>query len=592
MAESEFKLGQRVHSAGDPRRIGTVAYVGPVQGYSGVWIGVDWDNGDGKHDGSINGVRYFHAKSERSSSFVRAHNLSSGISLLEALRLRYQGDTTKEEEDEMYVLSASNKRVSVELVGKDKIQDKLSRFEELTGASLSFLGVSSPGSSPCDIGTVLPNLKELDLTGNLLSDWKDVGTICKELPNLAALNISYNLLAQDIFGLPQLKSIRILVLNYTGVNWAKVEVLKYSLPAIEELHLMGNNISTIDLPSFLDIFYNVALAFSLEQLHLNKNILNRIFYPDNDMIGELSIASELHEKSDEPFQNMRCLLLGSNNLQDPASIDALNSFPKLVDIRLSDNPILNIPRFVLIARLEKVEILNGSEVSIRERKESEIRYVRLVMSKLQGNLEDIRQLHPRFAELKKIHGIDDEKPSTGVAGPQKMASGLLSITLKCVGASIGERSPLTKKLPATTTLKILCESFFKLKSIKLKLFLQEEKIAAPNFSNFTALPELRDEAFFEDEMMPPNPTPTEPENAPVDNASVHNEEAGERCRGKRPRTSPAWQHFTEEPRPNPKTGEMEIHTGSPLPIMLDDEMASLMDVGVGNDSTILVDEES
>lgn len=59
--------------------------------------------------------------------------------------------------DEMYVLSASNKRVSVELVGKDKIQDKLSRFEELTGASLSFLGVSSPGSSPCDIGTVLPS---------------------------------------------------------------------------------------------------------------------------------------------------------------------------------------------------------------------------------------------------------------------------------------------------------------------------------------------------------------------------------------------------------------------------------------------------
>lgn len=78
------------------------------------------------------------------------------------------------------------------------------------------------------------------------------------------------------------------------------------------------------------------------------------------------------------------------------------------DIRLSDNPITDpgrggIPRFVLIARLEKVEILNGSEVnlvscvfhdrpvqqyensdgdslcslqvSIRERKESEIRCV-------------------------------------------------------------------------------------------------------------------------------------------------------------------------------------------------------------------------
>lgn len=56
----------------------------------------------------------------------------------------------------MYVLSSSNQRVNVQLMGKDKIQDKLSRFEEMTGASLSFLGVSSPGV-PSDIGTNLPS---------------------------------------------------------------------------------------------------------------------------------------------------------------------------------------------------------------------------------------------------------------------------------------------------------------------------------------------------------------------------------------------------------------------------------------------------
>ncbi|KAF4368022.1 hypothetical protein F8388_002633 [Cannabis sativa] len=558
MQENEFRLGQRVHSAGDPWRIGTVRYLGPVQGYSGSWVGVDWDSEDAKHDGSINGVRYFQAKSERSGSFFRTHNLSSGISLIEALRLRYQGETTEEEEDEMYVLSASNKRVSIQLLGKEKIQDKLSRFEELTGASLSFLGVSSPGFSG-DTGSLLPNLKELDLTGNLLSDWKDVGTICKELPMLQALNLSYNLMAPDIVELPQLKNIRILVLNHTGVNWTKVEILKTSLPAIEELHLMGNSISTIDPPASFTVqgfdslrllnlednsiadwkeIIKLSLLRSLEQLHLNKNNLSCISYPDHDM---------LDEQTDKPFQNLRCLLLGNNNLEDLASIDTLNLFPKLVDIRLSDNPVADpgrggIPRFVLIARLAKVEVLNGSEVRPRERKESEIRvlayahknegmclagldeeseelylgtlrkfswYIRLVMSKMQGSPEDIQRLHPRFLELKSFHGIEDEKPSSGGTGPQKMASGFLSIILKCVGASIGEKPLLTKKLPGTTTvgkLKILCESFFKLKSVKLKLYLQEE--------------------------------------------------------------------------------------GSPFPILLDDEMASLIDVGVGNESTILVDEES
>lgn len=527
-----YKLGQRVHSANDARRIGTVKYVGEVQGYSGTWLGVDWDYGNGKHDGSINGVRYFQAKSQKSGSFVRVHNLSPGISLPEALRVRYRGESSKEEEDEMYVLSASNKHVSIELVGKDKIQDKFSKFEELTSAALPYLGVSSPGAN---IGTIVTNLKELDLTGNLLSDWKDIGAIGEQLPALAVLNLSNNLMSKEVTGLPQLKSIRILVLNCTGVNWMQVEILKHSLPALEELHLMGNSISEItpvsspivqgfDNLQLLNLEDNCIAEWSeilklcqirsLEQLYLNKNNLNRIYFPNNDTIHELVSAHESHEESYLPFQNLCCLLLGSNMIEDLASIDSLDSFPKLMDIRLSENPVSDpgrggISRFAIIARLGKIKILNGSEVSPRERKESEIRYVRLVMSKLHDNPEEIKRLHPRFGELKEFHGIEDERPSTGSAGDQKMSSGLISIILKCVAASIGEKPLLTKKLPASTTvgkLKILCESFFKLKSIKPKLFLQEE--------------------------------------------------------------------------------------GSPLPLLLDDEMASLMDLGIGNESTILVDDES
>lgn len=531
---AEFRLGQRVHSLGDPRRMGTVKYVGPVQGYSGTWVGVDWDNGDAKHDGALDGRRYFQAHAAKSGSFVRPHNLSPGISLLQALLLRYRSTTSKEEEEEMYVLSASNRRVSVQLVGKEQIEDKLSRFEELTAASLSYLGVSSIGA-PFEICSVVPNLKELDLTGNLLSEWKDVGTICEQLPGLAALNLSNNLMAHDITGLPLLMNLRVLVLNNTGIKWKEVEIIRHSLPAIEELHLMGNNLRAItpasssivqgfDYLRLLNLEDNCIAEWdeilklsqlrSLEQLHLNKNHLKHIFYPDSDAIHQLLNGIDFLEKGCRPFQNLHCLLLGGNNIEDLASVDSLNSFPMLKDIRLSENPVADpgrggIPRFVLIARLSKVEILNGSEVSPRERKESEIRYVRLVISKMHGNPEEIKWLHPRFAELKEFHGIEDERPLTGAAGPQKMASGLLSINLKCIGASIGEKPPLTKKLPATTTigkLKNLCESFFKLKSIKPRLFLQEE--------------------------------------------------------------------------------------GSPLPILLDDEMASLMDLGIGSESTIIIDEES
>jgi tubulin-specific chaperone E len=95
-----FRLGQRVHAAGDPRRLGTVRYLGPVEGHGGVWVGVDWDDGaGGRHDGSLAGRRYFVAVGECSATFARPTALSGGISLPDALRLRYRvQDFTKEEQ--------------------------------------------------------------------------------------------------------------------------------------------------------------------------------------------------------------------------------------------------------------------------------------------------------------------------------------------------------------------------------------------------------------------------------------------------------------------------------------------------------------
>jgi hypothetical protein len=100
MAAAGFRLGQRVHAAGDPRRIGTVRYLGPVDGHAGDWVGVDWDDGaGGRQDGSVAGRRYFAAAGERSASFVRPTAPSRGITLSDALRLRYRvKDFTKEEE--------------------------------------------------------------------------------------------------------------------------------------------------------------------------------------------------------------------------------------------------------------------------------------------------------------------------------------------------------------------------------------------------------------------------------------------------------------------------------------------------------------
>ena len=55
-----------LHTPMSPPRIsmggylGTVRYTGPVEGTSGTWLGIEWDDhARGKHDGVHNNKRYF-----------------------------------------------------------------------------------------------------------------------------------------------------------------------------------------------------------------------------------------------------------------------------------------------------------------------------------------------------------------------------------------------------------------------------------------------------------------------------------------------------------------------------------------------------
>lgn len=54
---SEFSIGQVVQL--NDGRFATVRYTEEVEFAEGQWIGVEMEDGDGKNDGSVKGVRYF-----------------------------------------------------------------------------------------------------------------------------------------------------------------------------------------------------------------------------------------------------------------------------------------------------------------------------------------------------------------------------------------------------------------------------------------------------------------------------------------------------------------------------------------------------
>ncbi|CAM6106555.1 unnamed protein product [Calypogeia fissa] len=526
-SDAGFVVGQRVQSSTPEKnpekksspQLGTIKYIGPVDGYEGLWIGVDWYSRQGRHNGTVNGRHYFETSEETSGSLVRPHSISGGVTLLEALVRRYcnssAGALKGSEEDDMYVLSTSQRRITVELVGESQIEARQKQLQHLLVATLAYAGVSSPGP-PGQFKSLVPNLKELDLTGNLLPDWPAVGKLRAELPKIEILNLSNSRLDIPKDRMMQTFNIKTLVLNNCNITWKQVEQLKVCLSCVEELHLCGNKITSIqftteqDSSSGLDChvqgfdslrllnlennhlanwedIMKLSKLKRLEHLNLNSNSIHEVDYPGVPSTSKYSKegVQDKDPSTSGHFLNLHCLLLGKNMISDWASLDALDKFPALQEVRLSENPITTTSkggaqRYMLIARIQKITSLNGSEIKQRERRDAEIRYVRYALSSNNGGtLEELEKSHPRLAELRRFHDIPVESVHMGGTGlvSQKMSATLLSINILCVASSVGEKPPLNKRLPASTTvgkLKLICEGLFKLRAAKQRLYIKDQ----------------------------------------------------------------------------------------------------------------------
>ena len=82
-----------------------------------------------------------------------------------------------------------------------------------------------------------------------------------------------------------------------------------------------------------------------------------------------------------PFERLRALLLADNAIDNWDSVDALNDFPSVAEVRLTGNPVTEsaATRHEIVARVARLSQLNGSLIADQERKDAEIRYLRRVL---------------------------------------------------------------------------------------------------------------------------------------------------------------------------------------------------------------------
>jgi len=201
------------------------------------------------------------------------------------------------------------------------------------------------------------------------------------------------------------ESIKALALNNTSCQWRVVCSILSRMPNLEELHLSLNNYERIDLDP------NEFKHVSLKRLYLcnNPKLTNweeldklLIAFPS---LQALSIAdcniSQIPDNLDRAREWRKLCGLNINGwpIKEWPVIERLNQLPSLIDLKCRNLEILNTidePRHHLIARLPKLQRLNGSE--IEEREHAEKAFLRFFMTN--AHLER----PPRFHELVQIHG--------------------------------------------------------------------------------------------------------------------------------------------------------------------------------------------
>ncbi|KAH0541049.1 tubulin-specific chaperone E [Cotesia glomerata] len=427
------KIGDRIDCDGHP---GTVCYIGPVVDTNGLWLGIDWDDpARGKHNGTYHDVEYFKTRFPTSGSFVRPSKVKTGISCPDAIRQRYglvDDELAGVDRDKLSSLKREIHAPFLEMVGFSKVNKKQSAFDQLKVVWLRAQLVSNAGV-PGELLELCPNVRELDISKNLINSWRIVADICLQLKKLERLDVSEHFLPTKIDGdLNAFANVNQLVMTRMNYDWSDIEWCSSLFPALRVLYVPFNSARVLREPlenSSLTQLVDLSLEgnnlsdwnevlklgnlLSLENLNLNSNKIERVrFFCDDD------------EEKTKAFPKLRQLHLSKNCITEWRSISELEKLNNLEDLKLRDNPVfdnekLSTTRDLIIARISKLKLLNGEEIIREERNGAEYVYLKTfdeewkkIADSDECRKKEFIENHPRYLSLIKKCGITEFPSST------------------------------------------------------------------------------------------------------------------------------------------------------------------------------------
>ncbi|PFH59252.1 hypothetical protein XA68_12623 [Ophiocordyceps unilateralis] len=439
----------------------TVRYVGDVVGTTGSWLGIEWDDGTrGKHDGCHRGERYFDclSSSSNAASFVRpTRPADRAQSFLAALREKYAPEEEEEQEEEKNhgsrIVMVGGK--VVEEVGFDRLRRRLARLQDLKVVILDGMRVASvaePGEGR--VADTCPGIVHLDLSRNLLECLGPVVDVCADLPALRRLCLNGNrfrhvmsdeALDREPTAFPTLDE---LALGETLLGWDELCRIAIQCPSLTTLAVGANQLSSLPPVSYR------SLASTLTTINLEYNDFRAV--SDLASLTSLTALRNIHLKGNAITDmvasgataptfppSVQYLDLSYNNIREWSFVDALSTrFPGLTGLRIAHNPVYDQgdadakapsseeSRMLTIGRLANLKSLNFTQITVEDRKNGEIFYLSRIAKQLATVPEfaepTVIALHPRYAELCRIHGDPDIIRRTGV-NPSFLESRLITV---------------------------------------------------------------------------------------------------------------------------------------------------------------------
>ncbi|XP_014555432.1 hypothetical protein COCVIDRAFT_27637 [Bipolaris victoriae FI3] len=479
---TDIYLGKRLSYAS---HLCTVRYHGSVEGTTGTWLGVEWDDPTrGKHSGSHQGTQYFTClnPSPTSGSFIRpARKPDPPRTFVKALKAKYAseeeeyGEEGPQDPDVQVVfnLQAPHKQQDrkpvtfngkpAEEIGFDKIRRQLAQLSELRIIILDGLCMHRPEArgtkwmedgEKSDVKDACPKAIELDLSRNLFEDWREVAAICEQLPELRSLRVDgtrfrdVNLTnAEQERCRKAFTRITSLKLEDTLLPWADIARLTHLFPSLITFSASSNLYTALTShtpnPTITDLTLEDNHITSLSSIGCLSKLpnLQRLILKSNKVseIASAGASAPLFPKT------VREVDLSFNEITTWSFIEQLvHVFPGLQSLRVSHNPLyqsLQAPDgrsltaddgyMLTLARLGQLKTLNHSPITEKERLNAESYYLSMIAKELQfasKNLrEEILKSHPRYECLCEEYGEPDIQRSANAVNPNSLAARLLRI---------------------------------------------------------------------------------------------------------------------------------------------------------------------